>query len=419
MVLCTSTNKISYIMAEASWKRRLVGDLAWAMGVVPVKRAQDNAKKGSGTITIDPTSLESTKDSGDTLQVTGTDTQFTTQLTVGDKIRPPDTVHGLKVLVVHSDTILTVSALDLPTHFPYPTQSSYYDILQRTRLDVVFRKVLDKLADGGHVGIFPEGGSHDRTDLLPLKIGVSLMAYSFLDEYGSVVPIVPVGLSYFGAHRWRGRAVVEYGRPIYMDPATLQDFQADGLQRRQVCSDLLQQIEIGMRTVLVAAPDYETLQMLHTARRLYQRGLLKAGERQDLSRRFAAGYLALLQQQGKPDQSWLDLQQRIQAYQYELKDLGLRDYQVMALNDKDDDDERDSILSLLQLPYHIVHLLVLLIVAAVPTLMLNLPVGLLADVYAEARRKKALAKSKVKIRGMDVRCTCCLSLAYYLLTLSL
>jgi glycerol-3-phosphate O-acyltransferase/dihydroxyacetone phosphate acyltransferase len=51
----------------------------------------------------------------------------------------------------------------------------------------------------------------------------------------------------------------------------------------------------------------------------------------------------------------------------------------------------------------IVHLLLLLALAAIPVLLLNLPVGMLAGLYAESRRKKALAASKVKIRGYDVR----------------
>ena len=30
--------------------------------------------------------------------------------------------------------------------------------------------------EGKVVGIFPEGGSHDRPDLLPIKAGISIMA---------------------------------------------------------------------------------------------------------------------------------------------------------------------------------------------------------------------------------------------------
>ena len=40
-----------------------------------------------------------------------------------------------------------------------------------------FEKVFDKLESGGCIGIFPEGGSHDRTTLLPLKAGVAIMAW--------------------------------------------------------------------------------------------------------------------------------------------------------------------------------------------------------------------------------------------------
>lgn len=31
MVLCTCEHKISYLIAETSWKRRIIGDIAWAM----------------------------------------------------------------------------------------------------------------------------------------------------------------------------------------------------------------------------------------------------------------------------------------------------------------------------------------------------------------------------------------------------
>ena len=40
----------------------------------------------------------------------------------------------------------------------------------------VFDAVYDRLHAGHCVGIFPEGGSHDRTQLLPIKQGVSVMA---------------------------------------------------------------------------------------------------------------------------------------------------------------------------------------------------------------------------------------------------
>ncbi len=40
----------------------------------------------------------------------------------------------------------------------------------------MYEAVFQKLGQGGIVGIFPEGGSHDRPDLLPIKAGISIMA---------------------------------------------------------------------------------------------------------------------------------------------------------------------------------------------------------------------------------------------------
>lgn len=39
----------------------------------------------------------------------------------------------------------------------------------------LFNSVWKELANGKNIGIFPEGGSHDRVDLLPLKAGFAIM----------------------------------------------------------------------------------------------------------------------------------------------------------------------------------------------------------------------------------------------------
>ena len=40
----------------------------------------------------------------------------------------------------------------------------------------VVLQVTQVLVKGGTVGIFPEGGSHDRTSMLPFKPGIAVMA---------------------------------------------------------------------------------------------------------------------------------------------------------------------------------------------------------------------------------------------------
>ena len=314
VVRCLSTNdrKLSYLMAEASWKRRFIGDIAWALDVVPVKRAQDYSLKGTGTILIvkseqadsgtgsDDGDIVKVDGNGDDvppptplLHVTGTGTCFQTELKVGDKLRPPGTATAFKIQSIESDTTLVLDGTD-SEEVDFAKESTPFDILQKIDQKVVYEKVLDKLAQGGAVGIFPEGGSHDRTDLLPLKVGIALIAYAALEKDGLNIPIVPVGLSYFKGHRFRGRAVVEYGQPIYINPDTLKDYKKGGPDKRRVCNDLLTRIEDSMKSVLVTTPDYDSLQLIHTARRLYQRKGMDASQKQDLSRRFAQGYKWLM-----------------------------------------------------------------------------------------------------------------------------
>ena len=48
-------------------------------------------------------------------------------------------------------------------------QGSKYKYAHKVDQNDVYNAVFDRLRQGGCVGIFPEGGSHDRTELLPLK----------------------------------------------------------------------------------------------------------------------------------------------------------------------------------------------------------------------------------------------------------
>ena len=129
-------------------------------------------------------------------------------------------------------------------------------------------------------------------------------------------------------------------------------------------------------------------------------------------------------------EEYTKLKKRILEYQEELYQLGIRDFQVPQLssvfteadahnasigsNRKNGGrgsvtslrtptmDETESFLDDIALPYKVTHMLFTILVAFVPAFLLNFPVGLLANLYAERRRKKALKASKVKIEGKDV-----------------
>mmetsp|Transcript_5986 Transcript_5986/g.7629 ORF Transcript_5986/g.7629 Transcript_5986/m.7629 type:complete len:687 (-) Transcript_5986:6-2066(-) len=438
VLMSTCKRTVSFLMAEISYNLMLVGHIAWAMNVVPVKRAMDSAFKGSGEIVefklviFDDDDDDNDDDHDNDVKevrigIKGKETKFTSELRVKDKIRFPGCPNGLKVIVVHSDTYMEVNGIDLPSHHDNDVSSKskpssksktptviidsiqtpfVYDVLKRTDHAKVFEKVLAKLACHKSIALFPEGGSHDRTDLLPLKAGVALIAYSSFLESGVNAPIIPVGLNYFRGHKIRGRVTVEYGRPIYIDPVTLPDFEAGGERRINACNDILERIEDSLRSVIVSAPDYQTLKLIHTARRLYRSKYVSTYEKQDLSRRFAEGYKRLLLlAKGNPPESWLALQERLRNYQKELDDLGIFDYQVPGLINERIETYGDVLLQAMRLPFRICELFLLILVSLIPSLFLNLPVGIIAHYYAIWRREKHLKISKVKIRGMDTMLT--------------
>lgn len=73
------------------------------------------------------------------------------------------------------------------------------------------------------------------------------------------VRIVPVGLSYFHAHRFRSRAVVEFGSAMDVPEDLISMFKQGGTHKRDACGKLLDLIYDGLKTVTLRAPDYDTL----------------------------------------------------------------------------------------------------------------------------------------------------------------
>jgi glycerol-3-phosphate O-acyltransferase / dihydroxyacetone phosphate acyltransferase len=104
------------------------------------------------------------------------------------------------------------------------------------------------------------GGSHDRTDLLPLKAGVSVIALGAMaNDPNMKVKIVPVGLSYFHPHRFRSRAVIEFGRAMDVPVEYVEMYKEGGTRKREAVANLLDLIYDALKTVTIRAPDYDTL----------------------------------------------------------------------------------------------------------------------------------------------------------------
>jgi glycerol-3-phosphate O-acyltransferase/dihydroxyacetone phosphate acyltransferase len=75
------------------------------------------------------------------------------------------------------------------------------------------------------------------------------------------VKLVPVGLSYFHPHKFRSRAVIEFGPPLSVDKELVEMYKQGGAKKREACGKLLEQVHDGLRAVTLRAPDWETMQV--------------------------------------------------------------------------------------------------------------------------------------------------------------
>ena len=96
-----------------------------------------------------------------------------TELLVAEESGEPSPLHD-KFLIQASQTNAAVGSTsdsDGNNSEPAPANLLEYDILGFIDQGKMFEVVKGALAQGNNLGIFPEGGSHDNTDLLPLKAG--------------------------------------------------------------------------------------------------------------------------------------------------------------------------------------------------------------------------------------------------------
>ena len=272
-------------------------------------------------------------------------------------------------------------------------EGTKYKLAPHTDQTKVYEAVFDRLRNGGCVGIFPEGGSHDRTELLPLKAGVAIMALGALAESPNCgLKIVPVGMNYFHAHKFRSRAVVEFGAPFEIPPHLVEQYRNN--QRREAIGQVLDTVYQALSSVTVSAPDYDTLMVIQAARRLYN----PTGKKLplpvvvELNRRLAMGY-----ERYKDDERITRLTGGVKNYNSQLRYLNLKDHQIQYA--------KMSIFKVIFLFIYRSIKLMFLFVCTVPGLLLFSPVFVGTKIISIQKAKTALAGSTVKIRGRDVMAT--------------
>ncbi|KAI8815401.1 hypothetical protein BJ742DRAFT_765783 [Cladochytrium replicatum] len=399
MLMTTSPRRIGFLIAKKSFDRPFIGLLARAFGSIPVARSQDYVKKPKGTIYLpDPTNTP--------LVLKGIDTTFVADIASHSTISFSG--GSAEVAEVISDTELrlkkpfaspeAVAALTLSTE-PASAGVRGFKVTPIIDQHAMFDGVVEKFADGECVGIFPEGGSHDRSDLLPLKAGFAIMALTAMVKHRTrannlpplEVMIVPVSLSYFHPDKFRSRTVVEYGDPIRVDPELVQMYARGGPEKRVATGKLMDVVTERLRSLTVTAPDYNSLMLIQATRRLYRplNRKLSIEENLELTRRFAHAY-------GKfqRNERVAELVKRVAKYNKMLEAYSLRDHQVKTVS-------VGGTRELRLLGQRLLSLLLMALFAS-PGTVIHLPIMLIANQIAIHKAKEAKAGSTVKIEGKDV-----------------
>lgn len=156
--------------------------------------------------------------------------------------------------------------------------------------DAAFAAMFARLAEGGAIGIFPEGISHDDSQLAKLKTGAARLALAAAAKHGAQVSVVPCGLTFIRRKRFRSRVLVQYGPPIAIDEARIAAFTAD---ERAAVRALTDDMEKALRGLTVNAEDWDTVRVLDGVRRLYQPPEVAIEDRTELARRFNQHYPAV------------------------------------------------------------------------------------------------------------------------------
>lgn len=383
-----ANRKVSFLIAESSLKHPVIGFIARCVMTIGVVRIQDNLKPARGKITVDPDNPK---------RIIGIGTMFKTDFEAKGLIGLPKNYGSAEIQSIESETVLYLRKefklkADLKSLL---TTGTPYKYAPKVNQSQVYHRVFEHLAHNHCIGIFPEGGSHDRTDLLPLKAGVAIMALGAMSKHRNInVKIVPCGMNYFHAHKFRSRAVVEFGDPIEITSEMIQMY-GKAESKQDAVKKLLGTITEALRAVTVTSPDYETLMVVQAMRRLYI-GNFTANPPLplvvEMNRRLVKGY-----QVYRDDPKVQKLTRDILLYNSHLKSYSLPDHLV-------EEAKFDFSKTLILLITRSLRILIMFCLA-LPGITMFSPVFLMSKRISKQKAEKALASSSVKIKANDVLAT--------------
>lgn len=216
--------------------------------------------------------------------------------------------------------IRTVGALPL-----YRQQDKGEDVSKNAE---TFRLTRELLKSGGAIAIFPEGISHDESQLQPLKTGaarIALGAVSSGKNPNSLdLRFVAVGLYYTNKTMFRSEALLHFGEPFQVLPVELDE---DGQPPKVAVKELTAEIEKNLRQVTLNAESESKVKFAHIAEEVFTSTTPhkeNLGERHEFLQRFLAEPPS--EEDAKLEKRLIEYDQKLDKLGIESEFLGLADF---------------------------------------------------------------------------------------------
>ena len=178
---------------------------------------------------------------------------------------------------------------------------------------LLVRTAADAVASGDVIGIFPEGLTHDRHRLAPLKTGVARIAVLAAQDAKAAVHVLPVALHFADKTRFRSEAVVALGKPLLVAASD----EPEAVTAR---------LKVELERLLAHVEDDEQEQLLLAVRRLEGHRLAEqAGADEPATRhRVDVGIAAAIRRFARDEPERLErFRRRLLAYLDQLERHGL------------------------------------------------------------------------------------------------
>ena len=211
-------------MAASSFKKKVIGFFASLLDAIPVYRPQDYKFTGQGLVVVKGN------------QVIGEETNFLdsykdSQIEVNGEV-------SIIEKVVSQTEMLLKSPIEVASLQPFA-------ILPKVNNDELFSRIHEAINEGSNLMIFPEGTSHDQSDIIKLKTGISHIALGAATRFSKKkITIIPIGLNYFDREKFRSSVIISYGKPIDISEEWVEEYRTNPKMASEKCMLEVEKVQL-------------------------------------------------------------------------------------------------------------------------------------------------------------------------------